>query len=341
MEGNMAERLTGIGLYVFAGLLFVTPAAAQGKVWRIDAAQSTARLYVTTSSRRDARINVGVARLTGNILQNEDSALPATVAFQIYPADSNPELRKPDGSLPSSQTQIRANSTTIAFRSRTVQLLDQKSVLVRGDLTATYVSRNADYDPSKGYSGPVYGAPVIHSVKREVGFVFRVAPSAGKREAKPGIVEWSASGVIAGDLFPELWNAVVTTDWPAFLMNEQCNPTADTDEDFSVPTCTGKLIEPVPPTDTHCDMPSSVGEDFSGATCDGEPLPVVPKKEKRSHMKGGQPKQGSNGIMANVVEIELVFRLARVNPTPQSRPPSTNDPTARNVVEKWRHSGPA
>ena len=337
----MAARFTGIGLYVFAGLLSATPAAAQGTLWRIDAAQSTAWLYVAASNRRDARINVGVARLTGNILQGEDSVLPATVAFQIYPADSNSELRKPDGALPSSQTRIQANSATIAFRSRTVQLVDQKSVLVRGDLTATYVSQNADYDPSKGYSGPIFGPPVIHSVKREVGFVFRVAPLAGKREAKRGIVEWSASSVIAGDLFPELWNAVVTTDWPAFMVNEQCNPPVDAGEDFSVPACTGKLIEPMPPTDTHCDMPPAVGEDFSGATCDGAPLPVVPKKEKRGREKGGQSKKGSDGNMANVVEIELVLRLARVNPARQSRPPSTNDPTARNVGDKQPHSGPA
>jgi hypothetical protein len=337
----MAARFSGIGLYVFAGLLAATPAAAQGTVWRIDSSQSTARLFVTASNRRDARINVGVARLTGNILQGEDSVLPATVAFQIYPAAGNPKPRKPDGALPSSQTQIRANSTTIAFRSRTVQLLDQKSVFVRGDLTATYVSQNADYDPSKGYSGPVYGPPVVHSVRREVGFIFRVAPPSGKREAKRGIVEWSASSVIAGDLFPELWNAVVTTDWPAFLVNERCNPAADAGEDFSKPACTGKLIEPVPPTDTYCDMPSSVGEDFSGATCDGAPLPVVPKGEKHSPAKGSQPKKGSARNMANVVEIELVLRLARVNPAPQSRPPATNDPTAHNAGDQLRHSGPA
>ena len=337
----MAARPNGFFLYAFAGLLSATPTAAQGTVWRIDPGKSTARLYVTASNRRDARINVGVARLSGNILQGDDSVLPATVAFQIYPADGNPKLRKPDGSLPSSQTLIRANSTTIVFRSRTVQLLDQKSALVRGDLTATYVSRTADFDPSRGYSGPVYGPPVIHSVKREVGFVIRVAPAAGKREARRGSVEWSATSVIAGDLFPELWNAVVTTDWPAFLVSEPCNPPADAGEDFSAPGCPGKLIEPVPSTDTHCDMPSSVGEDFSGASCDGAPLLAVPKKEKQSHVKGGRPKKGFDGNMANVVEIELVLHMARVNPAPQNRLPSTNDPTARNFGDKSRRSGPA
>ena len=197
----MAARFAGVALYAFAGLLSATPAAAQGTVWRIDSAQSNARLYVTSTTRRDARINVGVARLTGNILQGDGSVLPATVAFQIYPADRNAKLRKPDGTLPSSQTQIRANSTTIAFRSRHVQLLDQKSVLVRGDLTTTYVSQTADYDPSRGYSGPVYGPPVIHSVKREVGFVFRVAPPAGKREG------WKGERRVVG-LQPDRWRLI-------------------------------------------------------------------------------------------------------------------------------------
>ena len=337
----MAVRFTGFVLCAFGGLLSATPATAQGTVWRIDPAQSTARLYVTASNRRDARINIGVARLSGNIFQIEGSVLPATVAFQIYPADKNPKLRQPDGATASSQAQIRVNSTTIAFLSKTVQLLDQKRVLVRGDLTATYVSQTADYDPSRGYSGPVYGPPVIHSVKREVGFVFRTAAPARKRDARKGSVEWSASSVIAGDLFPELWNAVVTTDWPAFLVNEPCNPPADTGEGSSVPACTGRLIEPVPPTDTHCDMPSSVGEDFSGATCDGTPLPIVPKREMQGPAKGDRAKKGSGGTMANVVEIELVLRLARVNPAPQTRPPSTNDPTARNIGDNPRHSGPA
>jgi hypothetical protein len=337
----MAARFTGFCFYAFAGLLSATAAMAQGTVWRIDAAQSTARLYVTAANRREARINIGVARLTGNILQGEDSALPATVAFQIYPADSNPKVRKPAGSLPPAQTQIRVNSTTIGFRSRTVQLLDQKSVLVRGDLTATYISRNADYDPSRGYSGPVYGPPVTHSVKREVGFVFRTTNAAGKREAKKGSVEWSASGVIAADLFPELWNAVVTTDWPAFMVNEQCNPPADSGENSSVPACTGKLIEPVPSTDTHCDMPSLVGEDFSGATCEGAPLPVIPKPERQNRPGGPKSSKGSKGNLANVVEIELVLRLARANPAPQTRPLSTNDPTARNDGGNFHRLGPA
>jgi|SRR5579859_5485589 len=337
----MAARFPGLILYAFAGILFARPVAGQGTVWRIDSTQSTARLYVTSSNRRGAKINVGVARLSGDILQGTGAFLPTAIGFQIYPADRNGKLQKPAGSAPPSQVRIRAGSTTIAFQSKTVELRDQKTVVVRGDLTATYVSQTAEYDPSKGYSGPVFGPPVTHSVKREVEFVFRAVAPAGAREAKKGSVDWSASSVILGDLFPELWNAVVITDWPPFVLNEQCSTSSGVGEDFSGPVCTGKVIEQAPRTDTLCDMPSAVGEDFSGVTCSGTPLPAVPKPEEQRRARGGQSAKGSSGIMANEVEIELAIRLTKVNPAPQKPPSSNTDPTARNYMGKLRAMGPA
>ena len=332
----MAARFFGLVLHALAGILFTGSAAAQGTVWRIDAGQSTARLYVTSSSRHDARINVGVARLSGNVLQNTGAFLPGTVAFQIYPADRSGKPLKPQSPGRVSPAGVRPNSTTLAFRSKSVELLDEKTVLVRGDLTATYVSQNAEYDPSKGYSGPIISPPVTHSVKRDVGFVFRSAAPAVKRGARRGAVEWSASSIISSDLFPELWNAVVTTDWPAFLVDEQCKPPSDTSEDFTGPACTGKIIEPEPRTDLDCNMPTSVGEDFSGVTCSGTPLPAAPKPEGRRRSR-----QGSSGSPANEIEIELVIRLERMNPAPQKPPAGPSDPTARRYFVKAPRLSPA
>jgi hypothetical protein len=337
----MAARYSGLVLYVFVGIFFARPVAAQGTDWRIDSVQSTARLYVTSSNRREARVNVGVARLSGDILQGAGSVLPATVAFQIYPADRNGKPHTPQGSAPAPHARTRPGSTTLAFQSKNVELLDQKTVLVRGDLTATYVSQTQQYDPSKGYTGPVYGPPVLHSVKREVGFVFRATASAGMHEAKKGSVEWSASSVIPGDLFPELWNAVLTTNWPAFTLNEQCAIPSTVGEDFSGPACTGKVVEPAPRTDIICAVPSIVGEDFSGVTCSGTPLSAVEKPEGHSRPGGNQPTKNSPGIMANEVVIELVLRLVRVNPEPQKSPSSNTDPTARNYLGNLPEVGSA
>jgi hypothetical protein len=54
----------------------------------IDSQHSTARLIIA-SSARDARINVGIARLTGELTENGDRQ-PTTNHFQVYPADKDP-----------------------------------------------------------------------------------------------------------------------------------------------------------------------------------------------------------------------------------------------------------
>ncbi len=337
----MAARFSGLVLQALAGILFTGSAAAQGTVWRIDSGQSTARLYVISSSRHDARINVGVARLSGTVLQNAGAFLPGTVAFQIYPADRGGKPLRPQSPGGVSPAGVRPNSTTLAFRSKSVELQDEETVLVRGDLTATYVSQSVEYDPSKGYAGPMFGPPVTHSVKRDIGFVFRSAAPAVKRGAKRGAIEWSASSIIPSDLFPELWNAVVTTDWPAFLVDEQCKTPSAGSEEFSGPACTGKVIEPEPRTDLDCNMPASVGEDFSGITCSGTPLTAAPKPEGRRRSGSGRSAQGSSADPANEIEIELVIRLERMNPAPLKPPAGPGDPTARRYFGKSPGVSPA
>jgi hypothetical protein len=134
---------------------------------------------------------------------------------------------------------------------------------------------------------------------------------------------------------------VVTTDWPVFILDEQCNTPPGAGEDFSGPACTGKLVEPAPPTDMVCAMPSSVGEDFSGITCSGTPLLAVPKPEGKPGTGGGQSGQVSSGSMANEVEIELVIRLEKMNSVPQKQPAGPGDPTARRNSGNPLGAGPA
>jgi hypothetical protein len=282
-----------------------------------------------------------VARLSGNVLQNSGAFLPGTITFQIYPAERIGKPSKPQGPEPVSPARVGPNSTLLAFRSKSVQLLDRKSVLVQGELTATYVSQSAEYDPSKGYSGPMFGPPVTHSIKRDVGFVFRPDASEGTLGAKRGNAEWSASTIIPSDLFPELWNVVLTTDWPSFVLGEQCSTPPGAGEDFSGPACTGKLVEPAPRTDTVCTMPSSVGEDFSGVTCTGTPLTALPRLEGQKPVASHESAQRSSESMANELEIELVIRLERMNRAPQKPPAGPADPTARRDTRKSPGFGPA
>lgn len=303
-------RTLAFALYIFAGTFFGNPLSAQTAVWRIDSVNSTARLYVASTSRHGARINVGVARLSGQVLQNADSPLPGTFAFQIYPADKNARTVQPKGKGSVPPGANKASSTLIVFRSKRVELLDAKTLRVRGDLTATYASRDA--------------------VKREAIFVFRTKANVVTQEARQVNMEWSASSVIASEAFPELWNAIVTTNWPAFVLGENCAVPSDVGEDFSGPECKGKVVEPVPRTDTHCGMPSEFGEDFTGVVCDGTPLSAVPKSESAHSVGAGQGGGSSEQTMANEVVIELKVKLVRVNSAPPKSPTMPRDPTASN-----------
>ena len=83
----MSSRSTAwIGLAA-AAILRARPLQAQ-TIGHIDSQHPTARVIIA-SSARDARINVGVARLTGELTENGDRQ-PTAVHFQIYPADKNP-----------------------------------------------------------------------------------------------------------------------------------------------------------------------------------------------------------------------------------------------------------
>jgi hypothetical protein len=269
--------------------------------------------------------------LTGEVVQNSGDVLPSAFDFQIGPADKNTKSPQPPRGGSVRVGSSREGATTIAFQSERVELVDGKTLRVRGELTATYVTRLAEYDAlSKSYSGPTFGPPITHSAKRVASFVFRVAPNTGSRETRRGNPEWTATNAFPNQAFPELWNAVVTTDWPAFVLGEQCTMPSGIGEDFSGPACTGKVVEPAARTDTLCVMPSEVGEDFTGVVCSGTPLPALPKREEVNHAGAGQANGSSDQTMANEVEIELVVWLAKVKgaPAPAKPPAGPGHPTA-------------
>ena len=322
----MAKRIDGPLLVAFASMVFASPAFPQTTVWGIDSASSTARLYVASSSRRDARINVGVARLSGEINQNLGDSLPSAVVFQVYAADKNSNLVPSKSQGPAPHPLYGANNTVLTFQSKTVEPLDKDTFRVRGELTATYTTRSATYGPFRSYYGPVYGPPVTHTAKREATFVFRQLPQSGAREAKAGIAEWSASVAIPSDLFPDLWNAVVSTDWPPFVIMEQCVMPSGTDLNYSGQRCTRKMVDREPRTDVRCVMPTAT-EGFVGVVCTGTPLSTLPIPEDK-YVTGGQGSSGAQGNSANEVEIELDLRLVKPNPAPPISPLSTGDPTA-------------
>jgi len=287
----MARKLVGLGLAAFVAMLCGTPAQAQSTVWVIDSAHSTARLFAASSNHKGI-INVGVARMSGEMLQSASNALPASLTFEVYPADQYPRISQPGGRRSAAEGSLPWwDATLISFQSKSVEPLDDNTIRVRGEMTATYISRHAIYGgPSfRDYFGPTYGPPITHSTKQEVTFVFR------KMRQYEGEVtaEWSGSTTVPSTQFPTLWNAVVYTIWPAFEVG-------------------GEIVGTTPRTDVHCVMPTTPVEGFGGEVCSGTAMPVMSDPDE-DQVPDARRSGASADSLANEVEIKLDVHLVKMS----------------------------
>jgi polyisoprenoid-binding protein YceI len=287
----MVRNLVGLSLAAFAAMFCATPARAQSTVWVIDSAHSTARLFAASSNRKDI-INIGVARMSGELKQDADNALPASFTFEVYPADQYPRTIQPGGGGSGAKSSPPWwDATLISFQSKSVEPVDENTLRVRGEITATYISRHAIYGgPSfRDYYGPTYGPPITHSAKQEVTFVFR------KMQQYGGAVtaEWSGSTTVRSTEFPTLWNAVVYTTWPVFEV-------------------AGKIEEKTPRTDIHCVMPTTLSEGFYGELCSGTAMPAFSDPDE-DRVPDANRSGAQADSLANEVQIKLDVYLVKVS----------------------------
>jgi hypothetical protein len=256
----MLRKSVLVVLLLIGGMTVALPAVAQNTVWRIDSEDSTARLFLASSKNPASADNVGVARTSGVIEQKAGDSTTADFDFTIYPADKTAD-----------QSGNHPDYTVIGFKSTDVLPVNEETFRVTGDLTLSYVERSVTADPNEAYSGPVYGPPVHHSVTEEAVFEFHKVSPAGTQKATDNRAEWLASSTTIGEDFPQLLNVVSTTNWPTYVVDEQC-VVPSIGQDFSGPTCTGETVERRARADVQCDVPS-IGQDFSGVIC-AETSPV-------------------------------------------------------------------
>src|SRR5215469_1300594 len=275
---------------------------AQANVLGIDSVRSTARLLLGSTQKPGSVINVGVARLNGQVRWNAADPTRSAFDFTAYPADANDPGLGPDGVRLRRNTPATPNYTVLSFKSNHVVPADGGAVRVTGKLTVSRVERIASNDPNEAYSGPTYAPAIVRSASRTVTFLFSPASS-----AKEVPSAWLVSGAITGDEFPDLLVAVSAADWPAFVDDEDCVLPSTVGEDFSGPACTGKTVDPLPRTDVQCAMPAAVGEDFAGETCTGTPLQYA---SDLSAQRALDHVNSANELVANEVQFQLVLQLA-------------------------------
>jgi polyisoprenoid-binding protein YceI len=262
MKSPLDKVVTSI-LAVFLGALMITSVAfaqsAGVSTPYVDSGTSSARLFLGSSNDENP-VNIGVARVQGMV--KLDAAAPdrSQIDLAIYPAgeDWGPSLNS-QADLAPGYVPDAADHTLITFKSTQVSQASDGSFRVRGNLSLTRVERSVEADPNEGYSGAVYGEPVLQTVTREAVFVFPngVATSSAN--------ELTASARIVHEDFRELSTTIEQTNWPNVVANQVCETPSTVGEDYSGMKCTGTEIAAV--NQDNCEAPS-VGQDSNGLVCE-------------------------------------------------------------------------
>lgn len=235
--------------------------------WQVDARHSDVQLITdATTNYGKTKINfaVGIARVTGKVNFNNDNPDQSSVDITMYPATSSTPPIAEDGKIRSQWLANLANHTLICFHSKGTAKTSDGRLRTTGTLVLTRVDRNVEFNPGEAYSGPVYGAPMIHRITTDATFVFdppAPASTSGQKNGSkdPELVSSGSTKVITED-FPQLMKAVLSTYWPPVVQDENCQVSAAVGEDYSGPRCTGTFLDA--PGLPQSPRSSAAGEDF-------------------------------------------------------------------------------
>ena len=225
----------------------IAPAAfANGGAWTLDANGSDARLFQVSAANPHA-LNIGMARVTGNVKLDTNDLGNSVFDLRIYPADEDwANSFTPDGNLPKGYVPDANEHIMLTFKSRHIQRTASGELEVTGDLALTRVERSATIEPSEAYAGPVFSEPVLHTETRDATFVIPSADAAlAPRSLTPAVAEnkqarqVSASAHIGYEDFPQLFSAVTETNWPLVVEYGTCQTPSTISEDYSGALCTG------------------------------------------------------------------------------------------------------
>jgi len=230
---------TALALGLFAPSASKGPSTLAGS-WQVDSRHSDAQLITdgtTDFGKKKIDVTLGYGRLNGQVNLDDTDPTKSSVVFHIYPATSMSQPIEEDGNFKARWLMNQANQTLICFHSKKVERMADGKLQATGELSVTRVDRNIQVEPSEAYSGPVYGPPMIHRTAQEATFVFDLANEAGK----DGAIMATASAKKYREDFPQLVRAVVATNWPVLVEDENCQTSGPT-ESYSGVKCTGTYL---------------------------------------------------------------------------------------------------
>ena len=260
-EGKLLRYLEKVALISILACLSVTIAAwAQNGESRIDSRYSTASLSLA-SSTSGTSWNVGIAKVSGTVALDNDPDKDA-VNLVIYPAGEGSLVLNPSGGMRENSFAPLYRYTMMAFRSSGATQNRDGKLAVTGNLSVTYIKREANIAWSNAYSGPDYSDPTAQTTTRQVTFVFE-APTqttATMRNHAPD-ERWALATVQLRD-FPGLRSAWLDSVWPLVVEDEHCEmpATRGSFRDYSGAKCTGSPVLPTP----LGQPPQRFGDDYPG-----------------------------------------------------------------------------
>jgi polyisoprenoid-binding protein YceI len=253
------------------------PTSTEGS-WQVDARHSDARLITdgtTDYGKTKIDVALGVARVNGRITLDNADPTKSNIEFRIYPATAMTPAIDEDGKFLNHWLMNMSNHTLVCFHSKQVTRKSDGKLQATGDLILTRVDRNVDATPSEGYSGPVYGPPMLHRVSREATFVFDL-PASDANGSKGGEILATGSTSMHREDFPQLVRAVLSTYWPPVVQDENCQAPSDPTESYHGSECTGTFIKtPALPAEPHASGGQDVGIDQGFNAVAGNHLTIL------------------------------------------------------------------
>jgi polyisoprenoid-binding protein YceI len=266
VEEKMKNKVPQLAFAAMLVAGFASPALAQTTNWKLNSDHSTSRLFLSSTADPDTTVDVGIARVEGSVTLDANSIAHSSFDFTIYPGDQAPATINADGSVNAADFPNVPRASVITFRSRSVKPRRDGKLVVAGDLTLSYLDHPATITNNDGYSGPVYGEPMVHVTTRKASFVFDRTVAATTKTRSARSLKLVGDSDIKTEDFPQLFDAITNANWPVVVENKACDFPATVGEDYQGASCTGNAVV----TASHPPESLTVGDDYPG------PAPVVP-----------------------------------------------------------------
>jgi len=241
---SAAQLLLLLGLAVFA----VASVPAQNAKWNIDVGHSTASIFLAQSGDTDPGINIAVASAAGTM--DLESADPSKLSLQlnIVPADEDDALLEPHGTLRAGAYAALSRYTVMSFQSKSAVRDPSGELQLTGDVTISYVEREAPSDWNIAYSGPTVITPVSKNATRTVTFTFDKSASEIAYGQKVGWMEITGRGKIPLEDLPAMRFWLSNSVWPTLVQDRNCyTPNYSVSmRDYHGAVCTGNVVETKP-----------------------------------------------------------------------------------------------